>query len=628
MGDFAALVKRAERRAALVRAENASSGVVDETRPEIPVADVPKLAIEINPNLDGTIDLIARDRAGREYYRTASIGNNGVVTFPTHNLTIRNIDRQDRETNRLADVAEFDIDGRGSIAGDPVEIRIIPFPDGRFSIETTAGDGTVAPGRTVTFPGMPGFYLINASPELEGSNAQDREIQQFPFSIGALADGRLSIAAGEPENITELQPGESGSTVLPFGGRLTLINISNITPGPIVPIRDARLKAGDRPFPDNMREILDAAELVYSAWANPGPRPDMHLRAIDNLKENWPTLYAAVTALFRQVRLDRSTRRPEPETGSSTTPGEAAGQAIGYEIGQWIDKELGEIETFPVDVCPVCFETKVLSATYSTGSDQGVIRVCSDDCALTLNSQDREPAIAPETPAEYIGQVPAVDDLADRIAEKTKEIEPTVDQVRTEYRDGSAFSFDWAKSHFAEPVGPDSFGGSDYPETGILDAARYAAESRELTDDEKADLVFNVRYWPAEDRPPAARNCDNCKRWFTGPAKLDARNTFCGEPCKDAFYEFGRNNPETAVVLAAVPNVAQAAANGQETDNKRLSAILSQCDYCSNQLPPIEQVPGRITVEIPGDDPAILCGVECTIKFVDMPRDQRTANNG
>lgn len=54
-----------------------------------------------------------------------------------------------------------------------------------------------------------------------------------------------------------------------------------------------------------------------------------------------------------------------------------------------------------------------------------------------------------------------------------------------------------------------------------------------------------VEYWGEDtERSPAnCRRCDNCKRRFTGPAKLDAKFTFCGDYCQSQFTPEAGSDP-------------------------------------------------------------------------------------
>jgi hypothetical protein len=42
-------------------------------------------------------------------------------------------------------------------------------------------------------------------------------------------------------------------------------------------------------------------ERLRAAWLNAGPRPDVHDAAKRQLRENWPTLYEALVALFSET---------------------------------------------------------------------------------------------------------------------------------------------------------------------------------------------------------------------------------------------------------------------------------------------------------------------------------------
>lgn len=43
----------------------------------------------------------------------------------------------------------------------------------------------------------------------------------------------------------------------------------------------------------------DTIEPIVNAWIQPGPRPDIHLNAIKDLRKNWPTLANAVENLVK-----------------------------------------------------------------------------------------------------------------------------------------------------------------------------------------------------------------------------------------------------------------------------------------------------------------------------------------
>lgn len=64
-------------------------------------------------------------------------------------------------------------------------------------------------------------------------------------------------------------------------------------------------------------------------------------------------------------------------------------------------------------------------------------------------------------------------------------------------------------------------------------------------DNAAAAVTPPVQFWPEYATPDDARLCDACKRWFTGPAKLDAKNTFCSDDCGNDFRiaHFQSKNP-------------------------------------------------------------------------------------
>jgi hypothetical protein len=83
----------------------------------------------------------------------------------------------------------------------------------------------------------------------------------------------------------------------------------------------------------------------------------------------------------------------------------------------------------------------------------------------------------------------------------------------------------------------------DWPAARVADDDRQADIIRGMNEALSATpppirkTAEGVEYWGEDpDRtPPDARRCDQCKRRFTGPAKLDAKFTFCGDQCQEDF---------------------------------------------------------------------------------------------
>ncbi len=131
--------------------------------------------------------------------------------------------------------------------------------------------------------------------------------------------------------------------------------------------------------------------------------------------------------------------------------------------------------------------------------------------------------------------------------------------------------------------------------------------------------LSSVTYYDDADATSESRRCDNCKRYFLGPAKIDARNTFCDSECQSEFSAFNGTGP----AVVARPPIA----DPDETkaiNEQRIAAALGDvagecphgpngCDICS----PAKQRAGLCPEQTNCDD----CGksVQTTQTFVICP---------
>lgn len=101
-----------------------------------------------------------------------------------------------------------------------------------------------------------------------------------------------------------------------------------------------------------------------------------------------------------------------------------------------------------------------------------------------------------------------------------------------------------------------------------------------------------VVYWRDNtNRPSAARLCDACNRWFTGPAKLDAKFTFCGDDCaNDSRIKYFQSKNPPAVTLR--PPVSPEPVN---------------CDKCLTPIPPT----ALWLITDPAGQERRLCSIDC-----------------
>jgi hypothetical protein len=158
----------------------------------------------------------------------------------------------------------------------------------------------------------------------------------------------------------------------------------------------------------------------------------------------------------------------------------------------------------------------------------------------------------------------------------------------------------------SEPAGPDSFGGSDFPdEYQLPDLETSRRECRDMADriEKDPDPALHVSYYDGDAVPADARRCSNCKRWFTGPAKLDARETFCSNFCQGLFEYGGDSKTGPAVELK--PAAAQT------------------CPNCLDVLPD----PGsRYSTFIPDRGSVELCSVDCLVSYGQFIQGQQRDN--
>lgn len=106
---------------------------------------------------------------------------------------------------------------------------------------------------------------------------------------------------------------------------------------------------------------------------------------------------------------------------------------------------------------------------------------------------------------------------------------------------------------------------------------RVSGSFRPGIDDAKdPDSALHVAYYDGPDAPAGSRQCSNCRRTFTGPALIDAINTFCGDRCQAAFHLKTHDRQPPAVTLT--PTLAKSVA---DLCNKGF------CAYCNDPLPAI-----------------------------------------
>lgn len=131
-----------------------------------------------------------------------------------------------------------------------------------------------------------------------------------------------------------------------------------------------------------------------------------------------------------------------------------------------------------------------------------------------------------------------------------------------------------------------------------------------------------VRYIP--DTSPAsehARFCDACFRYFSGPAKFDAKFTFCGNYCQKKFGDNPKGSrPAIIASRASMPNQIEDLGNadsGAEVRNAFRGVVTSvafpNCAECTNLV----ETENAFLVRRPNERVQYrLCGVGCVAKFL------------
>lgn len=132
-------------------------------------------------------------------------------------------------------------------------------------------------------------------------------------------------------------------------------------------------------------------------------------------------------------------------------------------------------------------------------------------------------------------------------------------------------------------------------------------------DEKPVSHLFEKALIESIDNPPPAaervimnhRKCDNCNQWFTGPAKLDAKFTFCGDPCQGAFYARVQTKP--AVELRPAVETCDGVFDYTPTPSPCRHKQFPFCSNCEGPINPAD----CFTLTEPGGKPKTVCGVNC-----------------
>lgn len=115
--------------------------------------------------------------------------------------------------------------------------------------------------------------------------------------------------------------------------------------------------------------------------------------------------------------------------------------------------------------------------------------------------------------------------------------------------------------------------------------------------------------------PDNARRCDNCERYFVGPAKIDAKFIFCGDVCQGAFHAYKDTKPQPGVV--ARPPIADPDETKAINQDRIAAAMYADerpafCDNCEGPLTPGEIFRLTTNKTVAENRPFdFLCSVEC-----------------